>query len=244
MPAVCLVSMHVRTRIFNSDYLCLERLVLVATSSNLDTFWLMVTSRLQRHPQRTRASSQQGQAITHQGQAIIPQGQAVTPQGQATIPQVQAVTPQGQATIPQGPAISQQTPARTRLVQATSHQDLARHQVQATFCLALDRNILPALVIHQDPGRHQVQATSHLARARLQAIPPVQVTCHQATPRAPAPAASHPELLSILLDQAISLVATGLQGVAAATEQACIHQGRARRHHMVQGCPSTQGQLQ
>ena len=230
MPAVCLVSMHVRTRIFNSDYLCLERLVLVATSSNLDTFWLMVTSRLQRHPQRTRASSQQGQAITHQGQAIIPQGQAVTPQGQAT--------------IPQGPAISQQTPARTRLVQATSHQDLARHQVQATFRLALDRNILPALVIHQDPGRHQVQATSHLARARLQAIPPVQVTCHQATPRAPAPAASHPELLSILLDQAIFLVATGLQGVAAATEQACIHQGRARRHHMVQGCPSTQGQLQ
>ena len=244
---------------------------------------MMMMSQLQRHPQRTQASSQQELAITHQGQA----------------------------TIPQGPAISQQTPAYTRLVQATSHQDLARYQVQATFRLALGRNTLPALVAHQDLARHQAQATSHqdlarhqvqatfrrapgrntlpalvahqdlarrqvqvtfrralgrntlpalvahqdlarrqvqatfcLVRARLQAIPPVQVTCHQTTLRAPASAASHPELLSILPDQAISLGATGLQGVAAVTEQACIHQGRARRHHMVQGGPSTQGQLQ
>ena len=201
-------------------------------------------SQLQRHPQRVQASSQQGLAFTRQGQATIPQAQATIPQAQATIPQGPAFTPQAQANIPQGPAISQPTPARTRLVQATSHQDPARHQVQATFRLALDQNTLPAPVIHQDPGRRQVQATFHPARAHLQAIPPVQVTCHQATPRAPAPAASHPELLSILPDQAISLVAAGLQGVAAVTEQACIHQGRAHRPPMVQEDRSTQGQLQ
>ena len=169
-------------------------------------------SRLQRHPQRMQASSQQGLAITHQGLATIPQEQA----------------------------ISQQIPE----VQATSHQDLARLQVQATFRLALGRNTLPALLIHQYLARYRGQATFRLARARLQAIPPVQVTCHQATPRALAPAPSHPELPSILLDQAISLVAPGLQGVAAVTEQACIHQGRAHRHRMVQGGPSTLGQLQ
>ena len=68
--------------------------------------------------------------------------------------------------------------------------------------------------------------------------------CHQAIPRAPAPAASHPKFLSILPDQAIFLLVTGLQGVVAVTEQACIHQGRARRRRIVQGTLSTQGRLQ
>ena len=45
----------------------------------------MVMSRLQRHPQRTQASSQQELAIIHQGQASSQQELAleITHQGQA-----------------------------------------------------------------------------------------------------------------------------------------------------------------
>ena len=195
-------------------------------------------SRLQRHPQRIQASSQQGQAITHQGLATIPQEQAISQQ----IPEVQATSHQDLARH-QVQATYRRALGRNTLPALVIHRYLARLQVQATFRLALGRNTLPALVIHQYLARYRGQATLRLARARLQAIPPVQVTCHQATPRAPALAPSHPELLSILPDQAISLVAPGLQGVAAVTEQACIHQGRARRYRMVQGGPSTLGQL-
>ena len=195
-------------------------------------------SRLQRHPQRIQASSQQGQAITHQGLATIPQEQAISQQ----IPEVRATSHQDLARH-QVQATFRLALGRNTLPALVGHQDLARLQVQATFRLALGRNTLPALVIHRYLARYRGQATFRLARARLQATPPVQVTCHQATPRAPALVPSHPELLSILPDQAISLVAPGLQGVAAVTEQACIHQGRARRHRMVQGGPSTLGQL-
>ena len=155
------------------------------------------------------------QASTQRGLAVIHQEPVLPHQGQGPSQQELALTHRVQASIPRGLATSRLAQAPNTLLAPTTHQ--ARRLVQATFRLAQGRSTLPALVTRQ-------------------ATPTARV----ASPQARAPVASHLELLSILPDQAISLLAAGLQGVAAVTGQACIQQGRARQPRLVQGGPSTQ----
>ena len=168
-----------------------------------------------------QASTQRGLAIIHQEPVLPHQGQATIPQGQGSSQQELALTHRVQASIPRGLATSRLAQAQSTLPALEVHQFLARRPVQAIFRLAQGRSTLPALVIRQ-------------------ATPIARVASLQVR----APAASHLELLSILPDQAISLLAAGLQGVAVVTEQACIQQGRARQPRLVQGGPSTQGRVQ
>ena len=195
-----------------------------------------------------RASIQRGQAIIHQEPILTHQGQATIPQGQGSSQQELALTHRVQAIIPRGLATSRLAQAQDTLLAPATHRFLARRQVQATFRPAQGRNTLLVPATHRFLARCQVQATFRQAQGRNTL--PVPVT-HQATPtarvaspQAPAPAASHLELLSILPDRAISLLAAGLQGVAAVTEQACIQRRQARQPRLVQGGPSTQVRVQ
>ena len=145
-------------------------------------------------------------------------------------------------------ATSRQAQGLNTLPALATHQFLARRQVQATSRQAQGRNTLPVLATHQFLARRQVQATFRQAQGRntLPALVTRQATptARMASPQARAPAASLLELLLIPPDQAISLLAAGLQGAAAVTEQACIQQGRARQPRLVQGGPSTQVRVQ
>ena len=195
-----------------------------------------------------QASTQRGLEIIHQEPVLPHQGQAIIPQGQGSSQQELALTHRVQASITRGLAISRLAQAQNTQPAPATHQVLACRQVQATFRLVQGRSTLPALVAHQFLARRQVQATFRLAQGPrpLPALVTRQLTptARVASLQARAPAASHLELLSILPDQAISLLAAGLQGVAAVTEQACIQQGRARQPLLVQGGPSTQGRVQ
>ena len=169
------------------------------------------------------------QASTQQGLAIIHQEPVLTHPGQGSSQQELALTHRVQASIPRGLATSRLAQAQNTLPAPATHQLLARRQAQDTFPLAQGRNTRLAPVTHRFLVRRQVQATFRLAQGRSTLL---------------APAASHLELHLIPPDQAISLLAAGLQGVAAVTERACIQQGRGRQPRLVQGGPSTQARVQ
>ena len=169
------------------------------------------------------------QASTQQGLAIIHQEPVLTHPGQESSQQELALTHRVQVSIPRGLATSRLAQAQNTLPAPATHQLLARRQAQDTFPLAQGRNTRLAPVTHRFLVRRQVQATFRLAQGRSTLL---------------APAASHLELHLIPPDQAISLLAAGLQGVAAVTERACIQQGRGRQPRLVQGGPSTQARVQ